>query len=350
MHLLFYSKKAPMPQLSSHITFRIIIFAFIAPLSLKAQEVGIKMDFFGYADNREFGAEYTQPKTIFGTLLSPQTYLRLDGGHTLYGGVHYNQDFGKHPENKPRFNPIVYYNYNSSKIDFAIGFIPRYERLKDIPRMVLADTFMYDRPNIEGMYFQYQNGTYRQQVFIDWLSKQSYTHREQFVAGIAGSYRQNLFFLEHAGLLYHNALTSNDGIDEHIQDNAVITAKVGLDLSGQTVFDSLTVDVGAVLGFDRIRTEYEMRMAKGFVSTQHIGYKKISITNTLYLGQAQNLPNGDPFYHRDRYDRVDFSWRPFKTNTIEGKLVMSFHFSKGRMDNQQAFTLRYNFGQSLWRR
>lgn len=339
-----------MQHLLSPITRLFLILFFVGCQCVHAQEVGFKLNFFGYADNREFGASYTEPKTIFGTIVSPQLYFKIDGGHRLYGGVHYNQDFGKHPENKQRFNPIAYYNYSSSTIDFAIGFIPRYERLKDMPRLVLADTLMYDRPNIEGMYFQYSKGGFKQRVFIDWLSKQSYNHREQFVAGISGSYRQGLFYVEHSGLLYHNALTSNDAIEEHIQDNAVITAKVGLDFSHKTIFDSLTVDAGGVIGFDRVRTEYEMRTAKGLISTQHIGYRKFAVTNTIYIGEAQNLPNGDSFYHRDQYDRLDLGWSPFKTESIEGKFVASFHFSKGRVDNQQAFTLRYNFGQPLWRK
>lgn len=328
--------------------FILFIASLIGSSSLKAQEIGLQLDFFGYADNREFGASYTQPKTIFGTLASPQVYFKLEGGHTLYGGIHYNQDFGKNPENKDRFNPVAYYNYTSPTLDFAIGFIPRYERLKDIPKVVFADTLLYDRPNVEGMYFQYKKGGFRQSVFIDWLSKQSHNYREQFVAGISGHYRYNLLYLAHSGLLYHNALTSNDEIEEHIQDNAVITAKAGLDFSHKTVFDSLTVDAGAVIGFDRTRTVYEMRTAKGFITTQHIGYKQFFITNTLYRGQPQNLPNGDPFYRRSNYDRLDLGWVPFRAKAIEGKLVASFHFSEGNIDNQQAFTLRYTFGQRIW--
>lgn len=315
---------------------------------LKAQEVGLKLNFFGYADNREYGAIYTQDKTIFGSLISPQLYFKLSDNHTLYGGAHYNKDFGSHQEDKRSFNPIAYYNYSSPSIDFAIGFIPRYERLKDMPRVVLADTFMYDRPNLEGMFFQYRKGGFEQRVFIDWLSKQSYTDREQFMVGITGNYRHGLFYITHAGILYHNALTSNEERGDHIQDNGVVTANVGLDLGSKTGLDSLSIDAGAVVGFDRIRTKYEMQITKGFISTQHVGYKKFSLTNTVYLGQVQNLPNGDPFYRRDKYDRLDLSWTPFKLKAIEAKLVASFHFSKGKIDNQQAFTLRYNFDRSIW--
>lgn len=315
---------------------------------LKAQEVGLKLNFFGYADNREYGATYTQDKTIFGSLISPQLYFKLSNNHTLYGGAHYNKDFGSRQQDKQSFTPIAYYNYSAPTIDFAIGFIPRYERLKDVPRVVLADTFMYDRPNLEGMFFQYRKGSFEQHVFIDWLSKQTYTDRERFMAGISGNYRQGLFYVTHAGILYHNALTSNKELDEHVQDNGVITANIGLDLSNKTGLDSLSIDAGAVVGFDRVRTKYEMQITKGFISTLNLGYKKFGLTNTIYLGQAQNLPNGDPFYRRKKYDRLDFSWAPFKSKAIEAKLVASFHFSKGKIDNQQAFTLRYNFDRSIW--
>ncbi len=317
---------------------------------LQAQEIGVRLNFFGYADNREYGASYTEDKTFFGTLISPQLYFKLNQNHTLYGGMHYNKDFGSHKKDKPSFSPIAYYNYTSNSINFAIGFMPRYERLKDIPRVVLADTFMYDHPNLEGMVFQYRKGGFEQRVFIDWLSQQTFTDRERFMAGISGRYNQGLFYITHAGILYHNALTSNEALDDHIQDNGVFTASAGLDLSDKTVFDSLIIDAGAVVGFDRIRTKYEMQITKGFISTQHIGYKKFALTNILYLGQAQYLPNGDPFYRRNRYDRLDFSWIPFKSRTIEAKFVASFHFSKGKVDNQQAFSVRYNFGQSLWRK
>lgn len=328
----------------------VLLFVLLTSSVLKAQEVGVKLDFFGYVDNREFKAPYTLPKTILGTQLSPQLYIKLQENHYLYGGINYNQNFGKHAENKSRVNPIAYYNYQSDKIDFALGFIPRHERLKDVPRIVLADTFAYDRPNIEGMYFQYKGSNFKQAVFIDWLSQQSYTQREQFVVGITGHYDWGLLYFKNDGLLYHNALTSNDSIEEHIQDNGVITGRLGLDLSEKTFLDSLTIDAGAAVGFDRVRTEYGMRVRKGFISSQYFGYKNFGLENTLYLGEAINLPNGDPFYHRSNYDRLDLSWTPFKTGAIEGKFVASFHFAQGEVSNQQAFTLRYNFDQRLWKK
>ncbi|MFZ4860673.1 hypothetical protein ACL9RF_00640 [Sphingobacterium sp. Mn56C] len=317
---------------------------------LYAQEIGLNIDFFGYADNREFRAPYTKDKTIFGTLLSPSFYFNIDKKNSIYGGMHYNQDFGKHPENKDRLNPIAYYNYKSEHIDFALGFMPRYPRLKDVPRVVLADTFMYDRPNIEGMYFEYKKKNIRQSVFIDWISKQSEHYREQFIVGINGHYQWGMLFLTNSGILFHNALTSIEDKSAHIQDNAVVTANIGLDFSKRTLLDSLTVDVGGVLGFDRVRSVYEMRKNAGFISNIYAGFKTFFLKNTVYLGQVQTLPNADSFYHRAKYNRLDLGWTPFKMQHLEGKLIATFHFSKGFIDNQQSFTLRYNFGKSFDKR
>ena len=44
---------------------------------------------------------------------------------------------------------------------------------------------------------------------------------------------------------------------------------------------------------------------------------------------------------------IDLGWIPFKTKRLEGKFIASFHFSKGHVDNQQAFLLRYNFAKEI---
>lgn len=312
-----------------------------------AQQIGMEIDFFGYADNREYKSIYTEDKTFFGAILSPKLYFALDSNHRIYGGLHYNQDFGVHSENKERVSPIAYYNFKNRNFDFALGHMPRHERLADVPRMVLADTFMYDRPNIEGMYLAFQNQHIKQAVYIDWLSKQSQHQRERFVVGLSGKYRLGSFYIANDALLYHNALTSNEAIEENIQDNGIALLRMGADLSRNTFLDSLTIDAGMAIGFDRVRNEYDLRVAKGFISNVHLGYKQFFLSNTLYLGEAQNLPNGDSFYHRDTYNRLDLGWVPFRKGNVEGRFTASFHFAPDQVSNQQAFTLRYRFGRPL---
>lgn len=327
----------------------VILTFFCSSITLlsQAQQAGLEVDFFGYADNREYKSNYTEDKTFFGAILSPRLYFALDSNHRIYGGLHYNQDFGKHNENRERLSPIAYYNFNNKNIDFALGFFPRHKRLADVPRMVLADTLLYDRPNMEGMYFSFQNQNVKQAIYIDWMSKQSYQHRERFVVGLSGKYTFGNFYIADDALLYHNALTSNAEIEEHIQDNAIVLLRVGADLSNKTFLDSLTVDAGMAFGFDRVRTEYDLRTAKGFIANIHLGYRKFFLHNTLYLGEAQNLPNGDSFYHRDTYNRLDLGWTPFRRGNVDGKFTASFHLAPDQISNQQAFTLRYRFGKAF---
>jgi len=312
-----------------------------------SQKIDLTVDFLGYVDNREFSAPYTIPKTFFGTTISPQFGFQLEENHKLLGGIHFNQEFGINRENKSRVRPIAYYAYSAKNIQFALGFMPRQGRLNDISRMVLADTLQYDRPNIEGMYFNYKNDRFEQTVFIDWLSKQGNKNREQFVAGIKGKFRFGRMYLAHEGMLYHNALTSNDSIDEHIQDNAVLLGKLGVDLSRLGWLDSVSLDAGASIGFDRLRSVYEMRKSPGFIANLHLGYRNFFIDNNLYIGKAMNLPIGDSFYHRNRYNRLDLGWVPLKTKRLEGRLMATFHFSPGFIDNQQSFIIRYSFGKKL---
>lgn len=334
----------------SFLVYFLFSYSFFALPTRAQQRVGFDIDFFGYADNREYKSIYTEDKTIFGTIISPKLSFALDSNNRIVGGMHYNQNFGRHAENGDRLFPIAYYNYKSKNFDFALGHMPRYERLKDVPRIALADTFMYDRPNIEGMYLAFQKNAWKQALYIDWLSKQSPNQRERFLVGLTGKYTLGRFYVKDDALLYHNALSSNDTIDQHIQDNGMVMLRVGVDLSHKTFLDSLSIEAGGVIGFDRVRTEYDLRVARGFISSIFLGYRKFFIENTLYLGDPQNLPNGDSFYHRNSYNRLDLGWVPFRKGNLEGKFTASLHFAPDQTSNQQAFTLRYRFGSNIWKK
>ena len=331
-------------------SFLLILMLVLTSKSSAQQRVGINIDFFGYIDNREYKASYTNDKTILGTMLSPKLYFAIDSNNRIVTGLHYNQDFGINKDNKNWVKPIAYYSYTSQKFTFALGHMPRYERLKDVPRLVLADTFMYEKPNIEGIYFAYHHKGFQQRIFVDWLSKQSYTQRERFVVGTSGKFKKGILYLANDISLYHNALSSNDSLQQHIQDNGVALVRLGIDLSHKTALDSLSLEAGFAFGFDRVRSEYEMRFAKGFLAQLHLGYKRFFLGNTLYLGQAQNLPLGDSFYHHSTYNRLDIGWVPFRKGNLEGRFTGSLHWTPDATSNQQAFTLRYRFGKNLWKK
>lgn len=325
----------------------IVSLLFTFPLIAQEKTIDLHTTFWGFADNREYKTPYTEDKTIIGTLISPTLHFSTDKHHHLYGGIHYLKDFGS--RNQSTVNPIIYYNYSAPKIDFYIGHIPRSDVLPDVHPIVLSDTFLYDRPNVEGLLLHYHNSTLSQKLFIDWTSKQSETDREQFIVGWLGHLNFSNLYVKNDALLWHNALTKNAPEDQHIRDNALVMLRAGYDFTNLWNIDSLTFDIGISTGIDRVRSEYDFQFSKGFVSNLNFQYKNFLLKNTLYLGEGNQLPNADKYYYSSKYDRIDIGWIPFKNRYVESKLLLSFHFTPGHIDNQQFFSLKYNFGQSIYK-
>lgn len=333
--------------LRSLVPIFIVLLILFNSIPIAAQEIGVKVDFFGYADNREFKAKYTQDKTYFGTITTPQIAFKLYNKHQLIGGLHYQYDFGKNADNKNELYPVMYYNYRTKHLDFSIGNIPRYERLHDSPRFILADTFQYERPNIEGMYLSLGGPTANQHIYLDWLNKQSKSYREQFIVGTAGRYKWGAFLLQNDVIMYHNALTTNDAIEENIQDNMTASLRLGIDLGTKIGLDSIQIMGGIIGNYDRIRTKYE-DYNFGFINEIKMAYKTFFLRNLFYIGDEVTSPLADPFFRNKQYDRLDIGWRPFHKGNIEGVLTASFHFAQNMMSNQHIFTLRYNFDQTVF--
>ncbi|EFK58831.1 hypothetical protein ACFU8T_12025 [Sphingobacterium spiritivorum] len=312
-----------------------------------AQNVGYQIDFLGYADNREFKAPYTESKTIFGTRISPELYFKLSDNHTVHGGIHVAQEFGEREHKNPMLRPIIYYNYKNENFDFSIGHIPRYDLMKNTPRAILNDTLIYFRPNIEGMMLAYRNDHFQQRLFIDWTSKQSDKYREEFLVGMNGKVTVGDFYFSDDLILWHNALSANSNIDEHIQDNGVGIFKLGSNLTNKTPLDSLIIDAGIMMGIDRIRSQYDFRVKKGFIANVYMAFKSFSLENTFYKGGSQNTPYADSYYRYSTYDRLDVGWSPIQSANIQGTLKLALHFTPGRIDNQQMFTLRYLLNRAI---
>ncbi|MGJ1284903.1 hypothetical protein ACR79P_14485 [Sphingobacterium spiritivorum] len=312
-----------------------------------AQNVGYQIDFLGYADNREFKAPYTESKTIFGTRISPELYFKLSDNHTVHGGIHVAQEFGEREHKNPMLRPIIYYNYKNENFDFSIGHIPRYDLMKNTPRAILNDTLIYFRPNIEGMMLAYRNDHFQQRLFIDWTSKQSDKYREEFLVGMNGKVTVGDFYFSDDLILWHNALSANSDIDEHIQDNGVGIFKLGSNLTNKTPLDSLIIDAGIMMGIDRIRSQYDFRVKKGFIANVYMAFKSFSLENTFYKGGSQNTPYADSYYRYSTYDRLDVGWSPIQSANIQGTLKLALHFTPGRIDNQQMFTLRYLLNRAI---
>lgn len=306
-----------------------------------SQELEGKLGFHGFVDNREYSKSNMLSPTYFGLRLAPEVGIFADSTHRVRIGVNMLKEFGS-PDFTNDVQLTAYYQYVKNNWDFYMGLFPREGLISDYPRAILSDTLNYYRPNQQGMLAKYETKNWRQVIWIDWTSRQTRTARENFIFGFSGKYQKDMFFVSHYAMMLHNANNANPGPNDHIQDNGAAMVKIGLDLSKKTVLDSLTMNVGGMMSFERTRTIGSWRMPKGLLLEMHAEYRRFGITNSYYKGQGHELIQGDRFYQFKHYNRTDLSWRPIVYKNLEAKLMLSLHFVDGTVDNQESFGLRYN--------
>ena len=310
-----------------------------------AQTIEGNINLHSFADNREYANSNRFSQTIFGARFSPEIGLLIDSAHRIRVGFNAIHEFGS-PKFTNEIDPVIYYQYQKKRWDFYIGSFPRHNLLDDYPRAIFKDTLAYYRPNVEGMLVKLNTGKGHQTVWIDWTSRQTDLDRETFLFGLSGIYKPGRFFISHHAMMFHNAGPGISIPGDHIQDNGAAALKFGLDLSDRTALDSLTINAGPVISFERTRSIGDWETPAGFMLEMHAGYKRFGITNSFYSGKGHNLIYGDQFYTAKQYNRTDLTFTPIRHKNIEGKFIFSFHFLEGDIDNQQAFSLRYNLSGS----
>lgn len=335
----------------------LFIFLITATVSTTMAQQSFDVNFNGMAflDNREYKAFIPRSRTYSGTRTALDFGLNLDSLHHFMAGVNAMHEFG----GVPFFNkvdPIAYYKYGNlnTNWNFYAGAFPREGLLSDYPRALLNDTLRYYRPNVEGLMARFQNQHFTETAWIDWVSRQTMTQREQFLFGLFGKYKPQPygpFFVSHYFLLMHDAGAEVLLPTDHITDNGGAEIRLGMDFSHKTVFDSLTVEAGGLMSMERSRGVDGFRTPKGFVFKAFLSYHKFSLYEEFYHGQGSNIIYGDSYYSKPTYNRVDLIYTPFLTDRIKGQFVFSFHFSPGNLnDNQQVFRVSYDLGRKVLKR
>ena len=320
----------------------VIIFLFFAlcGLKLKAQKLEGSLDYFGFADNREYAASDRFSQTIFGNRLSPEIGIGLDSVNHFRLGFNALYEFGSKGIGK--VDPVIYYRNNKKNWDFYIGAFPRQNLLDDYHRALFKDTLNYYRPNVEGMLWKFENKHGKEVMWIDWTSRQTNFEKETFLFGLSGIAKFRNFYFSHYGYMFHNAGPGIPIPGDNLQDNGGVILKFGIDLSKKTFLDSLNISAGSFTSLERTRGVTDLETPTGFLFDIHAAYKKFSVTNSFYTGRKHNLIYGDQFYTANTYNRLDFGWSFINYLNIQGKFVLTLHFVEGVVDNQQAFTLRYH--------
>lgn len=315
---------------------------FISLLS-NAQDFEYQVLFEGIGDNREFSSEYAMPQTIIGTRGAFELGVSIDE-HRLRGGLSHLFEFGTDiDEQKPKLT--LYYQFQDDKTTFMFGAFPRRGTI-DFPLAMLSDTLLYYRPNIEGLLGKTSWKWGHQLGFVDWVGRQSETQREQFMAGSSGEIFHNNLFMQNYILLFHNAKTSSDDPDEHIEDY------VGFALQGGI----RTREDATISGYFKagiLNSMYRHRsITDGFeVNTSLFAevkgrYKNFGLKSVLHSGGSHNFMFGDTYYQADDYLRTDILWYFIQHKNIKATFNVSLHLADWEtFDQQQQLSVIYVFGK-----
>ncbi len=318
------------------ILFTILLTFFYLTPSI-TQEIKWKAGFNSFFDNREYFNDYAEPGSILGARTFAEAGFSIDDKNSFSVGLDFMYEFGDKTRVE-HIKPILYYHHFSQSTEIYMGAFPR-RGLVNLPFVMQSDTFNYYRPNVEGIFLKFQNSWGRQDVWLDWTSRQTIDQKETFLIGATGQTTQGKIFGRYDFIMYHYAGKAILDPGEHLRDNGGATAIIGANLSGFTPLDTLMLTTGGTMSYDRLRGVYDMKFYLGSITELLVGYKMFSIRNTLYLGDGQVNCVGDKMYTAPFYDRTDFIWNLFRKGPAKGVVEFSLHFLPETLDFSQKFTI-----------
>lgn len=306
------------------------------------QEVTWKAGFNGFFDNREYFNRYIQPQSILGARTFVEGGFAVDEYSEFSIGADFMYEFGASVQTN-HIKPILYYHFNNDPFEMYIGAFQR-KGLFELPYVLQADTFQYYRPNAEGIYLKAEKSWFKQDLWLDWTSRQTDTIRETFLIGGTGKIWKNRLFARYDFIMYHFAGPAISIPNDHIRDNGGYSVIAGIDLSHKTFLDSLTFSTGMTMSYDRLRNVYDLDFRFGSLSEVFLLYKGLGLRNTLYFGDGQVQMAGDAMYTAEYYDRLDFIWNVFRISKVKAQVQFSLHFVPDAIDTSQKFAVYLDLG------
>jgi len=324
------------------------------PASNKTNDVNtldIHFNGFAFLDDHEYDALIPLRKTISGTRTEIDLGYNADSLNHFVVGVNPLHEFGGVPF-YVQVNPVAYYSYTSPHWLYNMGEFPRNDLLQ-YPRALLNDSVQYYRPNVEGALLRNINRFGYETAWIDWISRQTPTNRNQFMAGELGKFVPDpghAFYVAHYLLFMHNAGTKSDTAAP-IRDQGGFQLRLGLDFSHRTVFDSLKFEAGGMFTEYRVRSMFSWRTSEGFVASVYISRKRFSIFDEFYKGTPNYLTFGDPFYSKTIYNRLDLMYAAFVGKHLKGQFFLGLHQSPSHLsDSEPGFRVVYDIGRKTLKR
>ena len=316
-----------------------VLFSFMG----KSQNFEYQVLFEGIGDNREFFSNFAMPQTILGTRGAFELGVEMDG-HRLRGGLSQLYEFGGDIDfHQPKLT--LYYQFNDKQTEFVFGSFPRRGKI-DFPLAMLTDTLLYYRPNIEGMFGEVKWDWGHQNGFVDWVSRQTDTKRENFMAGLSGEIGHKNFFIQNYLLMFHDAGPAIDIPGDHIKDYMGFAFQGGIRTSEDL---KLTGSVKAGILGSSFR---ERSVTGGYINATSFfaeasgKYKNLGVKSVLNSGAGHRFNYGDRFYSVKNYWRTDVIWYFINHEKVKGTFNLSFHLIDWNdLDQQQQLSIIYVFGK-----
>ena len=320
-----------------------IIFVFTA-LSGIAQNFEYQVLFEGIGDNREYShSNKAESQTILGSRGAFEIGLKSDS-HRIHVGLSHLLEFGSDINaQKPKL--ILYYQYSDERKDFLFGAFPRRGRI-DFPLAMLTDTLLYYRPNIEGLFTEIRWDWGHENGFVDWVSRQTATKRENFIAGFSGETAWKNLFFQNYFLMYHDAGPSVYIPGDHVKDYLGFALQGGIRTPEKSLFSGY-IKAGILNSDYRERKVTDgFIIATSFFAEAKGKYKNFGIKSVLNAGAGHRFKDGDRFYRVKNYLRTDAIWYFINYKQVKGTFNLSFHLVDWKyLDQQQQMSIIYVFGK-----
>lgn len=337
-----------------HIFFAL---ALLGAVPSYAQQFLYDVDMVFDFDNREPYYPYEQAGTIFGIRLTPTVGVgisdSLGGKHTLMAGISYIQPFGA-GWREAQVLPTAFYRYERKGWRVHLGFVPYTELSEALPDYLRSDSLAFAYPNIQGALFQYRSKWGYFDALCDWRGMKTDTIREAFRLIAGGKFCYRWFYT--GGYAQMNHLSESVKV-LGVVDDIVVNPLVGLNFSSYTPLDSLAIQAGYIMTWNRDRRAEDSRIMHGLHIDAALRWRFIGLRNETYFG-GNMMPfyptygalanQGDPRYQSRIYNRTDFYLylvrRPFVTVYAGWNMLYLEGF---RLSHQQQLVCRFNLQEAL---
>ncbi len=304
-------------------------------------------------------------QTLFSSRLVPSVGISW-GHHRIMAGGSFTLDFNVHPSYSTEIEPLVFYNFSTSRWDVFAGRFERRHLLGSYSRATYSGIASFYDNLLDGVALQLHSPGGLLEVALDWDGTQSEGERESFRVLSAGqlssSRARSLRWFEvgYSLELYHLASRPlmHDGVVDHI------TGEVWIGAALETVFpwfERLGLRVGNLSMFDRDRSlNGEWLSPRGLTLDFAVQKWRIGIRNRTYSGDplmplwgiyGNRVYRGDPLYAgADFYNYTQFYWSPRLGRGVSLSLEAGFHFDGDNIGFQQLGSIGITFDREFFKK